>query len=141
MKALDNLENYVIPAGFHLTAEQEEQFASDLKEIVYALIPLRGARLTRVVISILISDTHRTFRTPSPSQTFLLIPTRLSKHTHYSSANTSGTTTFSSQPFSTSCGQNNGVLASWSSTLKRIRYNGMVRVTPSKMAYTRYKRL
>lgn len=43
MKALDNLENYVIPAGFHLTAEQEEQFASDLKEIVYALIPLRGS--------------------------------------------------------------------------------------------------
>lgn len=45
MKALDNLENYDIPAGFRLTAEQEVQFASDLKEIVQALIPLRGSKL------------------------------------------------------------------------------------------------
>lgn len=45
MKALDNLENYDIPAGFRLTAEQEVQFASDLKEIVLALIPLRGSKL------------------------------------------------------------------------------------------------
>lgn len=44
MKALDNLENYDLPAEFHLTAEQEEQFASDLKEIEYALIPLRGSK-------------------------------------------------------------------------------------------------
>lgn len=45
MKALDNLENYDIPAGFRLTAEQEVQFASDLKEIVHALIPIRGSKL------------------------------------------------------------------------------------------------
>ena len=45
MKALDNLENYDIPFGFSLTAEQEVQFASDLKEIVQALIPLRGSKL------------------------------------------------------------------------------------------------
>ena len=112
MKALDNLENYDLPAEFHLTTEQEEQSASDLKEIENALIPLRGASFTRVVISTLTSGTLRTFRTPSPSQTFLLIPTRLSKHTHHDSANTSGTATFSSQPFSTFCGLTNGVLAS-----------------------------
>jgi len=31
MRVLDNLENYDIPSGFHLTAEQEEQLAADLK--------------------------------------------------------------------------------------------------------------
>ena len=36
MRVLDNLENYDIPSGFHLTAEQEEQLAADLKEIVLA---------------------------------------------------------------------------------------------------------
>lgn len=45
MKALDNLENYDIPAGFRFTAEQEVQFASDLKEIVHSLIPIRGSKL------------------------------------------------------------------------------------------------
>ena len=45
MKVPDNLENYEIPQGFHLTADEEEQFASDLKEIVAALIPIRGSKL------------------------------------------------------------------------------------------------
>lgn len=45
MRVLDNLENYDIPSGFHLTAEQEEQLAADLKEIVLALIPLRSSKL------------------------------------------------------------------------------------------------
>ena len=45
MKVPDNLENYEIPQGFHLTANEEEQFASDLKEIVAALIPIRGSKL------------------------------------------------------------------------------------------------
>ncbi len=45
MKALDNLENYDIPAGFRFTAEQEVQFASDLKEIVHSLISIRGSKL------------------------------------------------------------------------------------------------
>ena len=45
MRVLDNLENYDIPSGFHLTVEQEEQLAADLKEIVLALIPLRSSKL------------------------------------------------------------------------------------------------
>lgn len=45
MKALDNLDNYDIPIGFRLTTEQEVHFASELKEIVHALIPLRGSKL------------------------------------------------------------------------------------------------
>ena len=45
MRVLDNLENYDIPSGFHLTEEQEEQLAADLKEIVLALIPLRSSKL------------------------------------------------------------------------------------------------
>ena len=45
MKVLDNLENYDIPVGFQLSAEQEAQLASDLKEIVQALIPIRGSKL------------------------------------------------------------------------------------------------
>lgn len=45
MRVLDNLENYDIPSEFHLTAEQEEQLAADLKEIVLALIPLRSSKL------------------------------------------------------------------------------------------------
>ena len=45
MRVLDNLENYDIPSGFHLTAEQEEQLVADLKEIVLALIPLRSSKL------------------------------------------------------------------------------------------------
>ena len=45
MRVLDNLENYDIPSGFHLTADQEEQLAADLKEIVLALIPLRSSKL------------------------------------------------------------------------------------------------
>ena len=45
MRVLDNLENYDIPSGFHLTAKQEEQLAADLKEIVLALIPLRSSKL------------------------------------------------------------------------------------------------
>ena len=45
MRVLDNLENYDIPSGFHLTAEQKEQLAADLKEIVLALIPLRSSKL------------------------------------------------------------------------------------------------
>ena len=45
MRVLDNLDNYDIPSGFHLTAEQEEQLATDLKEIVLALIPLRSSKL------------------------------------------------------------------------------------------------
>ena len=45
MRVLDNLENYDIPSGFHLTAEQEEQLAADLKEIVLALLPLRSSKL------------------------------------------------------------------------------------------------
>ena len=47
MRVLDNLENYDIPSGFHLTAEQEEQLAADLKEIVLALIPLRSSKLNK----------------------------------------------------------------------------------------------
>lgn len=46
MRVLDNLENYDIPSGFHLTEEQEEQLAADLKEIVLALIPLRSSHLS-----------------------------------------------------------------------------------------------
>ncbi len=58
MRVLDNLENYDIPSGFHLTEEQEEQLVADLKEIVLALIPLRSSKLkTRAVINILIRDT------------------------------------------------------------------------------------
>ena len=45
MRVLYNLENYDIPSGFHLTAEQEVQLAADLKEIVLALIPLRSSKL------------------------------------------------------------------------------------------------
>ena len=45
MRVLDNLENYDIPSGFHLTAELEEQYAADLKEIVLALIPFRCSKL------------------------------------------------------------------------------------------------
>ncbi len=45
MKVLDNLENYDIPVGFQLSAEQEAQLASDLKDIVHALIPIRGSKL------------------------------------------------------------------------------------------------
>lgn len=45
MKVLDNFENYDIPVGFQLSAEQEVQLASDLKEIVQALIPIRGSKL------------------------------------------------------------------------------------------------
>ena len=45
MKVRDNIENYEIPDGFHLTADEEEQFASDLKDIVDALIPIRGSKL------------------------------------------------------------------------------------------------
>ena len=43
MKVQENIENYEIPDGFHLTADEEEQFASDLKEIVAALTPIRGS--------------------------------------------------------------------------------------------------
>lgn len=45
MKVLENLENYDIPSGFRLSAEQEMQLASDLKEIVEALIPIRNSKL------------------------------------------------------------------------------------------------
>ena len=45
MKVLDNLENYEIPSNFHLTPEEEIQFAADLKEIVNALIPKRISKL------------------------------------------------------------------------------------------------
>lgn len=45
MKVLDNLENYDIPAGYLLSTEQEAQLASDLKDIVHALIPIRGSKL------------------------------------------------------------------------------------------------
>lgn len=45
MKVRENIENYEIPQGFHLTADEEEQFASDLKDIVDALIPIRGSKL------------------------------------------------------------------------------------------------
>lgn len=45
MKVYENLENYDIPQGFHLTAEEEEQFASDLKDIVKALVPIRDSKL------------------------------------------------------------------------------------------------
>ena len=45
MKVQENIENYEIPDGFHLTADEEEQFASDLKEIVAALTPIRGSKL------------------------------------------------------------------------------------------------
>ena len=45
MKVRDNIENYEIPQGFHLTADEEEQFASDLKDIVDALIPIRSSKL------------------------------------------------------------------------------------------------
>ena len=45
MKVRDNIENYEIPDGFHLTADEEEQFASDLKEIVDTLIPIRSSKL------------------------------------------------------------------------------------------------
>ena len=45
MKVFENLENYEIPAGFRLTAEEEEKLASDLKEIVEALIPIRDSKL------------------------------------------------------------------------------------------------
>ena len=38
MRVLDNLENYDIPSGFHLTAEQEEQLAAYLKGIALVLL-------------------------------------------------------------------------------------------------------
>lgn len=52
MRVLDNLENYDIPSGFHLTAEQEEQLAADLKEIVLALIPLRSSKLDPPILQL-----------------------------------------------------------------------------------------
>lgn len=45
MKVLENLENYDIPSGFHLTLEQEDQLAADVKDIVNALIPIRESKL------------------------------------------------------------------------------------------------
>ena len=45
MKVLENLENYDIPSGYHLTPEQEDQLAADVKDIVNALIPIRESKL------------------------------------------------------------------------------------------------
>ena len=45
MKVFENIENYEIPEGFHLTDEEEERFAADLKQIVTELIPLRNSKL------------------------------------------------------------------------------------------------
>ena len=45
MKVFKNIENYEIPDGFHLTDEEEERLAADLKQIVTELIPLRDSKL------------------------------------------------------------------------------------------------
>ena len=45
MKVFENIENYEIPDGFHLTDDEEERFAADLKQIVTELIPLRNSKL------------------------------------------------------------------------------------------------
>ena len=44
MKVLDNLENYDIPKGFHLTPDEEDRFAADIENIVRALIPIRFSK-------------------------------------------------------------------------------------------------